>query len=506
MHWSEPVSAGPAPDRKAENLVPDEPWLSSPASSELELNTDLLGEVLREYRRVNKINQADLAQLLHLDQSYVSKIETGKRRVTDIEMLLRIAQQLNVPPARLGLSDELLRPVADPSGSRLVGDVDPVAVSQEKWRRTRRALNRSRRELAQATAGLYRPDVRVGDLTFLALPQWTPAAPIPLDEIRLDWLDNPPPVSITGSEPEAASTLPLRAPGKSFPRYTSAVRYLDPPKLFENRTSYRLLEVDLRDDPHMKFGLAAYFDKLDLAEAIAHEAAMAHAAGSKRLNWDSLPLRALIGDPFDMERRYIIPAIETLTLRRNRKTGEATFLLHWRDPAKVATSAGIYGLIPAGEFQPSTVSTHDRENDFSLWRSMVREYSEEILGEPERDGSSGEPLVYEDWPLYKDLERARQNGRVSPYCLGIGLDTLTLTATILTVVVFDDDAFDELFGDAVSVNSEGSLVSSSDVVNVTDGLRFNGENVLRLLRDEPVASPGACILRRAYDSRDFLLR
>ena len=62
------------------------------------------------------------------------------------------------------------------------------------------------------------------------------------------------------------------------------MRYLDPPKLFENRTSYRLLEVDLRDDPHMKFGLAVYLDTLDLAEPIAHDAAMAHAAGSRRLN------------------------------------------------------------------------------------------------------------------------------------------------------------------------------------------------------------------------------
>lgn len=486
--------------------MPDEPWLSSPASSELELNTDLLGEVLREYRRANKINQADLAQLLHLDQSYVSKIETGKRRVTDIEMLLRIAQQLTISPARLGLSDELLRPAAEPSDSRLVGDVDPVAVSQEKWRRTRRALNRSRRELAQRAADLYRPDVRVGDLTFLALPQWTPERPIPLDDIRLEWSDNPTPVSITGSEPEATATLPLRAPGKSFPRYTSAVRYLDPPKLFENRTSYRLLDVDLRDDPRMTFGLAAYFDKLDLAEAIAHEMAIAAERTGRKLDWSELPLRALIGDPFDMERRYIIPAIETLTLRRNRETGEATFLLHWRDPAKVATSAGIYGLIPAGEFQPSTVATHDRENDFSLWRSMVREYSEEILGDPERDGSSGDPLVYEEWPLFRDLQQARDEGRVWSYCLGIGLDTLTLTATILTVTVFDDDVFDNLFGNAVSVNSEGSLVSSIETVNVTDGLRFSRENVERLLSGEPLASPCACILQRAFSYRNELLR
>jgi len=36
--------------------------------------------------------------------------------------------------------------------------------------------------------------------------------------------------------------------------------------------------------------------------------------------------------------------------------------------------------------------------------------------------------------------------------LGVGLDTLTLTATILTVAVFDDDVFDELFGGAVQIN------------------------------------------------------
>ncbi|MEU9822968.1 helix-turn-helix domain-containing protein [Pseudonocardia alni] len=484
--------------------MPDEPWLSSPASSELELNTDLLGEVLREYRRTNKINQADLAQLLHLDQSYVSKIETGKRRVTDIEMLLRIAQQLNISPARLGLSDELLRPVSEPSDSRLVGDVDPVAVSQEKWRRTRRALNRSRRELAQRAADLYQPDVRVGDLTFLALPQWTPERPIPLDDIRLEWSDNPPPVSITGSEPEAAATLPLRAPGKSFPRYTSAVRYLDPPKLFENRTSYRLLDVDLRDDPRMTFGLAAYFDKLDLAEAIAHEMAIAAERAGKKLDWSELPLRALIGDPFDMERRYIIPAIETLTLRRNRETGGATFLLHWRDPAKVATSAGIYGLIPAGEFQPSTVASHDRHNDFSLWRNMVREYSEEILGDPERDGSSGEPLDYENWQLFRDIEAYRADGRVRPYSLGVGLDSLTLTATVLTVVVFDDDSFDSLFGNRVDFNAEGHLVGAAEDTSVSDGLPFTRECVAKLLR-EPMASPATCIVERAWRHRDLLL-
>ncbi|SEP51255.1 hypothetical protein SAMN04489732_115213 [Amycolatopsis saalfeldensis] len=200
-----------------------------------------------------------------------------------------------------------------------------------------------------------------------------------------------------------------------------------------------------------------------------------------------------------------MPAIETLTLRRQRNTGDSTFLLHWRDPAKVATAAGIYGLISAGDFQPSSVASWDRENDFDLWRSMVREYSEELLGEPERDGSQGEPLDYENWSLYRDLQAAREKDRVIAFCLGIELDTLTLTATILTVVVMDDDVFDDLFGNSVHVNPEGVLITAADSSSVSEGVPFTEASVTRLLTQEPMASPGACILDRSWRFRDIIL-
>ena len=90
-----------------------------------------------------------------------------------------------------------------------------------------------------------------------------------------------------------------------------------------------------------------------------------------------------------------------------------------------------------------------------MWRNMVREYSEELLGEPEHDGSQGVPLDYDNWSLYRVLESARRDERVRAYCLGVGLDTLTLTATVLTVVVIDDDVFDSLFGDTLRINTEG---------------------------------------------------
>lgn len=485
----------------------EEQWLSRP-TQEATLNTSLLAEVLREYRQANGLNQAAMAKLLNLDQSYVSKIETGQRQVRDLETLLRIANRLNIPPSHVGVSQELLQPVAPPATDTLVDAADPVEASQSDWRRNRRFLNRHRGELAQLAKELYSSEFHMGDATFMARPEWMPERPIRLEDIKLDWSEEPVSIEVTGAEPEASSVLPLRAPGHRFERYTSAIRYLDRPALFENRASYRLLSANLRDDPpRLGFGLGTYFDKLDASEAAAHELASVVRSGpaDEVPDWTALPLRGLIGDPFDLRRRAVMPAIETLTLRRQRDTGRATFLLHWRDPAKVATAAGIYGLIPAGEFQPSSVASWDMKNDFNLWRNMVREYSEELLGEPERDGSQGVPIQYDEWPFYRALEKARSENRLNAYCLGIGLDTLTLTATLLTVVVIDDDVFDDIFGNTVQINAEGALVTAIESTSVSEGVPFTEETVKRMLTSEPMASPGACILARAWQFRNDIL-
>ena len=212
------------------------------------------------------------------------------------------------------------------------------------------------------------------------------------------------------------------------------------------------------------FGLAAYFDKLDVSEALGHELAgvcmtdPALLAAPSTALAGRLPFRDLVADPFDPQRRAVIPAITTLTIRLRRYPAEPSFLLHWRDPAKVATAGGLYDVVPAGEFQPSSVALWDRRNDFDLWRNIVREYSEELLGMPEHDGSRSRPIDYPGWDLYQRLEQGRLDGSVTAHVLGIGLDALTLAATILTVVVIDDDAFGSAFESVVRYNDEGEIV------------------------------------------------
>jgi hypothetical protein len=298
----------------------------------------------------------------------------------------------------------------------------------------------------------------------------------------------------------------MRAPGHQYDRYTSAIRYLEPPSLFENRPSYRLLGLAWAGTTGaMRFGLATYFDKLDISEAVGHELAQARMRGQGDIGPRDLPFRSLIGDPFDLQHRAVLPAVTTLTLRRTRSRAQVSFLLHWRDPQKVATAAGLYDVIPAGEFQPSSIAPRDLANDFDIWRNIVREYSEELLGTPEHDGSRSAAIDYDGWPFYRALGQARQEGKLHAVCLGAGLDALTLAATILTVVLIDDDVFDEVFREAVQVNAEGVTVFDEHGNTTGHGLAFSEQNVTRLLEREPMASPGAACLALAWRHRIALL-
>ncbi len=472
-------------------------WLSR---SEPAVGVDDAGEVLRAWRKTHGRSQATVAAMLGTTQQHLSQIEKGLRPLS-LEQRRLIVQELGIPPEELGLSSGQVRHVVSRDEA-----TPEIAANRMKWRAQRRWLNKHRSDLAQLAVQLYPSGHRVLRTPLIADADWLPATPIELQTVALELDERPHAAAVDGSEPESAPTRPLRAPDTRFDRYTSAIKHLDPPALFESRPSYCLLGGSL-GNRRLDFGLAAYFDKLDVSEALGHEfaaACMAEPTVSVRELQRQLPFRELIGDPFDPGRRAIIPAITTLTLRLRRYPAEPSFLLHWRDPSKVATAGGIYDVVPAGEFQPSSIALWDRHNDFDLWRNIVREYSEELLGAPEHDGTRSQPIDYHTWPLYQLLEGGLRDGSITAHVLGLGLDALTLAATVLTVVVIDDDAFGRAFGSVVRFNDEGEIVAVGDDA-AAEGVPFTQAAVDRILSSEPLASPGAACLALAWEHRSILL-
>ena len=141
---------------------------------------------------------------------------------------------------------------------------------------------------------------------------------------------------------------------------------------------------------------------------------------------------AAVKDPCDPGARPAVIAVSALTLRHDRAADTASFPLHWRDPARVGHAGGMYQVIPVGIFQPSGEAPWNEANDFDLWRGMLREYAEELLGAGEDHGSETAPIDYDRWPLANQMTSALADGRVRAYCLGLGADPLTFALDLLS--------------------------------------------------------------------------
>ena len=160
-------------------------------------------------------------------------------------------------------------------------------------------------------------------------------------------------------------------------------------------------------------------------------------------------------------------------------------------------------MMPAGMFQPSSISSSGEVNDFDLWRNVMREFSEEFLGNPEHDGSGADSIDYDSVEPFRSLNAARRAGKLRIMCFGVGLDPLTLCGEILTAAVIDADVFDDVFRELVSANAEGTIVTTGD--GATAGIPFEHRNVERLLTSEPLAPAAAACLDLAWRHRDVLL-
>jgi hypothetical protein len=367
---------------------------------------------------------------------------------------------------------------------------DHLTAGQRDWLRVRSYLLRQRYELAVEAADEYPAGSKIAGTPLLAVPGGQPSAPVPIQDISLELSPGPVEdlrVDGDGDGDGSALAWPARPDGTRYLRYSDALRDLAAPAIFENRSTYRLVEAELTGPaPRLAFTRGRYFDGIDTGEAAAHEYA------ARRL--DGRPA-GRIGDPCDLRRRPVNLAISTLTLRLDRTTGRASFPLHWRDPAKVGHAGGLYQVIPVGVFQPSGEAAWNERGDFSLWRSMIREFAEELGGRSEDYGSDQGPVDYGSWPFARRMTEALDRGQIRVWCLGLGVDPLTYATDLLTVAVIDSPVFDEEFRLNPRGNEEGEVLAARE---------FAGDVIDRLVTRERVQAAGAAVLRLAWAHRETL--
>ncbi|MBN1173463.1 MAG: XRE family transcriptional regulator [Micromonosporaceae bacterium] len=383
-------------------------------------------------------------------------------------------------------------------------DAQAIA-SHQAWLRTRRLLNQHRLDLTHRVTQLYPPETRLATTGILMPPAWRLPAPVDLTSLTLAWKGQPP-APVTGRHRETLPLRPLAEPGRPYSRYSRAMRDLDRPRLFENRICYRLLDADWDnpDNGMLALGAMCYFDMIDVGEALAHE--LAHVAidpdgtpRPERLTWDALPFRRMVADPFDLAAYPLMLSISTLTVRRSR--AGTTFQMLRRNPAKVAIAGGMLSVMPTGVFQPASVIPAPDSPDFDLWRNMMREYSEEFLGNPEHDGD-GPPIDYATTEPFRTMDAARHAGKIRVLCLGVGIDALNYVGDVLTVAIFDDDIFDEIFTGMVTHNDEGTIVTAD---RERREFTFDQATIERLLATEPIAPSGAACLHLAWNHHEAIL-
>ncbi len=363
-------------------------------------------------------------------------------------------------------------------------------VSQAVFKDARRREKSSRSELSRSIAELghkKRPShlLFYDNLPLLTKQNWLPAVPVPLENVNLNWRTDPG-VKIV-LKPR---NLPYNG-GRRFRKYSDAIVELDPPDLFDDRPQYRLTDIE-QNSLTFSEDQFSYFDKINYGGYLAHEAAL-------RRNWKDLfgtTNRKLLLKRFKKPADYmVLSGISTLTLIHHDNS--LRFIMHLRGAKKTAYAMGTYHVIPAGEFQPSSKAPASFREDFSLWKNIMREYGEEVLGMTEHDGSGAVPFDYKKEP-FPSLEKERMGGNIKAYYLGTGLDPITYQGEILTVVVFKHAAFKKIFPCIKTKNTEGSIITDEGLW----GRPFSEVEVESYQRKNIMAT-GDALLKLSWKHREF---
>jgi hypothetical protein len=308
---------------------------------------------------------------------------------------------------------------------------------------------------------------------------WIPERPVNIDKIKL------------GTEYDRSPELIVTKPELgNYKTYSQAIEKLDKPDNFRNDPQYRLLKVE-KDKLTFSSAEYHYFDKIDNGEYLVYEF-----AESIEFNQGKPNYHKIASGISDLNELKILAGISTLFLLVS--DDQVRFLMGQRKK-KVGSAEGTFHVIPAGEFQPSSQAVNAFESDLVLWRNIMRESAEEILGKKECDGSSGIPYNYNEEPFIS-LDKGKDSGAIQVFYLGFGLDPLSFQGEILTCALFKEELFNQIYKLPPRNKNKESLIDNDDD---RWGREFN-KDAISLYNKRNTLTTAKTLLKIAFENIEYM--
>lgn len=206
------------------------------------------------------------------------------------------------------------------------------------------------------------------------------------------------------------------------------------PALFNGRT-FTLHSI--RPNPlKLRGSLGHYFDMLATCATLENELRDAVTEG-----WMRAPSRA-------QYHRHVTPQ-EAITrgIRRSAAIGIGTLTVFndngtyktilARRSNSTAFDSGMYHVLPAMMFQPTTPDFSNPQQEWSIRHQVLREVLEEMFNMPEQLSPDQHDFFYSH-PAYLYLQDLMDSGRAQLYVTGLILNLLTLRPEIATLLLIRD--------------------------------------------------------------------
>ncbi|MBV8979157.1 MAG: hypothetical protein JOZ13_17435 [Alphaproteobacteria bacterium] len=300
---------------------------------------------------------------------------------------------------------------------------------------------------------------------------------------------------------------PVPAPleGLNIGYQAIATRALERRRLRWNGDSYRVLKITRGSDRlDFTFGPTKYFNYVDSLEAMSAELAD-FALRNPGVTPSKLPRRGPADRIFDFRQRSAFAGVNCILLLKNYYRGNRSrsrvsaphqFVLHDRR-GDALEARNTFHVVPAGGHQPA--KEFGNNNEWSIWRTIVREFCEELFDKEEAHKLIKGGGDFIEHPEIKPLiDKVFRKGAAKVFLFGVGLDPVTTKPEILAGIVVDWQKIDTATELHIETNYEGTAkyidLSREELVTQAE-----------MPRTKPMLPAGKAALLLAAQHYDFLM-